>query len=387
MIREYSIAIYLTLFKLLFSMMNLLKLKNKIVFVSSFGDNVEFVANQIASRTDCKIIIVKGKKCSINPTTFPMVNFIPLESKNPFQFVRMIYHLATSKFVFVDNYFGFLAVTNFKKQVKCIQLWHAAGAIKRFGLENPSNVNRSTRAMKRFQQVYDRFDYVVSGSDKMATIFTKSFGMKNESRILKTGIPRTDFFFHQEKMDSIKGELRKRYPLIDKKKVILYAPTYRESDLTESRIALDLDMMYEHLREDYVILLKLHPAVLDKDKVKLPSFLINVSDYPNINHLLTITDILITDYSSIPMEFSYLEKPMIFYAYDLEEYEEERGFWEDYQKNIPGPIAFNTKEIIQLIKKDTFDLGKIKTYSEIWNQYSNGHSSENLLKALDITKV
>src|SRR5699024_6373229 len=124
-----------------------------------------------------------------------------------------------------------------------IQLWHAAGAIKRFGLEDPSNVNRSTSAMKRFQQVYDRFDYVVSGSDKMATIFMKSFGIKNESRILKTGIPRTDFFFHQEKMDSIKEDLRKRYPLIDKKKVILYAPTYRESDLTESRIALDLDMM------------------------------------------------------------------------------------------------------------------------------------------------
>ena len=363
--------------------MNQFKTKNKMVFVSSFGDNVEYVVNTaLATNSDCKLIILKGEKCRLQLSASSNVKIIPFESYNPFSFIQSIYHLATSKFVFVDNYFGFLAVTDFKQDVKCVQLWHAAGAIKRFGLKDPSNEHRSTRALKRFQRVYDRFDYVVVGSERMATIFTESFGIQNKKRLLKTGIPRTDFFFEQEKITTIKEELHTKYPLISNKKVILYAPTYRESDLQESTVALDFDKMYEELRQDYVVLLKLHPALHDPDKVKLPSFLLNVSDYPDINHLLTITDILITDYSSIPMEFSLLERPMIFFAYDLNDYEKERGFWENYEENIPGPIARTTEEVIKLIKQDDYDLSRVRAYSNTWNQYSKGNSSQKLLQAI-----
>ena len=383
MAREIIIFIYLTFFKCIFSLMNMFKTQNKMVFVSSFGDNVEYVVNTaLTNNSDCKIIILKGKKSRLQLFASSHVKIIPFESYNPFSFIQSIYHLATSRYVFVDNYFGFLAVTNFKQDVNCIQLWHAAGAIKRFGLKDPSNKHRSARAMKRFQKVYDRFDYVVVGSDNMASIFMESFGIKNEERLLKTGIPRTDFFFKQEKIATIKKRLHKKYPLINHKKVILYAPTYRESDLIESSLALDFDKMYEELRHDYVVLLKLHPALHDSDKVKLPSFLLNVSDYPDINHLLTVTDILITDYSSVPMEFSLLDRPMIFFAYDLKEYEQERGFWEDYEENIPGPIARTTEEVIELIKQDSFDLAKVSAYSNKWNQYSTGQSSERLLQAI-----
>src|SRR5699024_3626586 len=239
------------------------------------------------------------------------------ESNNPISFIASIFHLATSKIVFVDNYFGFLAATDFKKEVKVVQLWHAAGAIKKFGLQDPSIKQRSKRANERFKAVYSRFDHVVVGSYKMTHIFKESFGL-DESHFLPTGIPRTDFFFQVDKIEEKKQHLLKKYPVVEDKKVILYAPTFREDQLQAPEIVLNFEKMFEHLRKDYVILLKLHPAIADHTKVHIPSFVLNVSSYPNINHLLTITDILITDYSSIPVEFSLFGKPMIFYPYDLE---------------------------------------------------------------------
>jgi len=98
--------------------------------------------------------------------------------------------------------------------------------------------------------------------------------------------------------------------------------------------------------------------------------------------VLVGTDILITDYSSIPFEFSLLEKPMIFFAYDLDEYKETRGFGEDYEKLVPGPVVKDTDSVIEVIKQDQFDLGHVKAFAQEWNEYSNGDSSKRLIEAL-----
>ncbi len=93
----------------------------------------------------------------------------------------------------MDNYFGFLAAATFRKETICVQLWHAAGAVKKFGLKDPSIYYRTPRAQSRFQKVYDQQTHVVVGSEKMSEIFQQSFGIPAE-RILRTGIPRTGLF-------------------------------------------------------------------------------------------------------------------------------------------------------------------------------------------------
>jgi len=105
-----------------------------------------------------------------------------------------------------------------------------------------------------------------------------------------------------------------------------------------------------------------------------------------VNHLLLLTDILITDYSSIPFEFSLMEKPMIFYAYDLKEYTQIRGIQGEYRDIVPGPIARNTEDIIKYIQENSFDEITIKNYKNKWNKYSTGQSSVNLIKKLYKTK-
>ncbi|MCT2535127.1 CDP-glycerol glycerophosphotransferase family protein [Aquibacillus koreensis] len=381
MVRELVISSYLFIFRIFFNLFKLFPQKEKTTFVASFGDNIDYVIHELKQLNDDEIVILKKTSCRVDFSTDESQKVLDFETTNLIHFVQSIYHIATSKVVFIDNYFGFLSVTDFKPNVVCVQLWHAAGAIKQFGLLDPSIVNRSERARQRFIDVYSRFTYVVVGSEKMSSIFRSSFGVQNEN-ILRTGIPRTDFFFNKKLVNDIKHSLHESYPIINDKKVIMYAPTYRDSQLNSANIALEIETMYQELGDDYVLFLRLHPAIKGKFDNKYPEFVYDLSDYEDINHLLLVTDLLITDYSSIPFEYSLLGKPMIFFTYDLESYTNERGFWEDFESNLPGPIARTTEEVIQQIQSNQFDMDKVKAYANEWNRYSRGNSSQNIVKAV-----
>lgn len=381
MLRELAISLYLFVFQLIFNFFKLFPLQRKTVFVASLGHNALYTIQELEKQTDEKIVILKTTKCPVEFTKSGNRTVLTLKRTRPIHFLQSIYHLATSHRVFVDNYYGFLAGTNFKESVKCVQLWHAAGAIKQFGLKDLSIKDRPEKAYKRFYNVYKRFDHVVVGSDKMAVIFKEGFGL-NEDRILRTGIPRTDFFYDETIKNEAVHKLNKTFPTITDKKVLLYAPTYRDGELDSPELEIDLDKMYKHLKSDYVLFLRLHPAVNGTFENKYPGFVYNVSSYPDINELLVVTDLLITDYSSIPFEYALLKRPMIFYAYDLDAYAEKRGFWEIYEELVPGPIVKTTNELVEKIKYQQFDYNKIEQFSHTWNKYSLGHSSKRLIDVL-----
>lgn len=381
MVREIFVSLYLFVFRLLFDCFKLLPQKKKTIFVASFGVNILYTLKELEKQTDEKVVILKSSSCKINykeSSNRKQLNFNPV---NVLDWVQSIYHLATSRTIFVDNYYGFLAVTKFKKNATCIQLWHAAGAIKQFGLKDLSIENRPKKAYKRFKMVYQRFNYVVVGSENMADIFKEGFGISKQ-QILRTGIPRTDFFFDSKAKEEVSETLKLQFPIIKEKKVILYAPTYRDNEMNVTDLKMDIDIMYNELKDDYVLFLRLHPAVSATLDNNYPDFVFNVSTNYNINHLLVISDILISDYSSIPFEFSILNRPMIFFAYDIDEYAEKRGFWDNYDKLVPGPIVENTDDLIDVLKLDDFDMKQINDFSNEWNRYSDGRSSEHLIKVI-----
>jgi len=385
MAKELLIQVYLMIVKIIFNMFNLFPLKNKIAFVVSFGDNTQYVYEELRRKRVAFDVVFLCKGSSYKRfQQYEDAAIALIENKNPIDFLKSVYHLATSRYVIVDNYYGFLAATDFRPEVECIQLWHASGAIKKFGLEDASVQNRSPKAVKRFKDVYKRFDKVVVGSDVMGTYFMNAFGLKGEN-ILRTGIPRTDFFYNENEKENVFNRLTKENPLLWDKKVILYAPTYRDNELNEFQMELDLKKLYDELHEEYVVLLRLHPAIKNvPDYSKMyPNFVLNYSSpHYDINELLIVADILITDYSSISYEFSLLRKPMIFFAYDLAEYTRERGLWDRYENMVPGPVVANTEAIIDLIKENSFDMDMIEEYANKWNKYSKGHSSENLISYL-----
>lgn len=378
--REIAVAIYLFTFRLFFNLFKRFPLQQKTTFVASFGRNILYTMREVEKTTDHRIVILKVHPCNITFKKRPHRRIISFKIGNFLDWMESIYHLATSEKVIVDNYFGFLAVTDFKENVTCVQLWHAAGAIKQFGLRDLSIENRPPSAFRRFKAVYSRFDYVVIGSDKMAAIFKEGFGIK-EKQLLRTGIPRTDFFFDHENLEKAAQSLRRYFPIIDEKKVILYAPTYRDQELHVQELKMDIEKMYKYFHDDYVLFLSLHPAVKVDIENNHPDFAIDVTTY-NINHLLVIADVLISDYSSIIFEYSLFNKPMVFFAYDIDEYAEERGFWEVYEELVPGPVAYNMDDLVEVIKNEAYDMSGVREFSEEWNRYSKGRSSEQLVRVV-----
>ncbi len=381
MVRDLLVSMYLLTVRILFGVFKLSPQQRKTVFVSSFGDNILHTVEALRKQYSGNIVILKDGGCRYSYKEDSQTSVLSFDMKKPYAFILSIYHLATCEKVFVDNYFGFLAAADFRENVECIQLWHASGAVKRFGLKDPSILTRTKHANDRFRKVYSKFDHVVVGSEKMADIFKESFGL-SDTQILRTGVPRTDYFFKDEDNEDIKARMEKKHPRIKGKKVILYAPTFRDNKLTDPDIQLNLKLMYENLQEDYVLLMRLHPAIRTKFMNSYPNFIIDVSTGEKINELLMITDLLITDYSSIPYEFSLLNKPMIFYSYDLEDYSRARGFWEDYHSMVPGPVAYTSEEIIEIILNEPYDMNVVSQFAQDWNQYSKGQSSQQLIQAI-----
>jgi teichoic acid glycerol-phosphate primase len=379
MVRELGITFYLIAFKIIFNIFKAFPIQKKAAFVVSFADNSEYVYEEmLKQKVPYKSVFLKTKEVSLrlNKGNPKIIKFIP---SNPFTFIQSIYHLATSEVVFLDNYYGFLSTVTMKKQTQIIQLWHANGAIKKFGWEDPSNQFRNEGAKRRFLKVYDSFNKVVVGSDYMTNIFMNAFQVSKD-RILRIGVPRTDFFFNSSNNSQATSRVEKHYPEIKEKKVVLYAPTFREfkGELKPFELNIDISNFQKTLGDEYILLLRLHPSMNSHIKTSYPS-IINVSSYPYINDLLLTTDILITDYSSIPFEFCLLKRPIIFFPFDLEEYKKERGFWCDFFELAPGPVVFNSEDLIKQITELSNNTHSMFSFSSSWNKYNNGNASKNLV--------
>jgi CDP-ribitol ribitolphosphotransferase len=163
------------------------------------------------------------------------------------------------------------------------------------------------------------------------------------------------------------ARVRAAWPLPAGKKVILYAPTFRGETVRRARYAdlLDLDAMHRALGADHVLLLKLHPFIRDAVAIpeELRGFVIDASSAPDVNELMLVSDVLVTDYSSVIYEFSLLGRPIIFLAPDEGAYDQERGFYFDFRAEAPGPIVDSTAEVAALIRAHDFDLDRIRAFA------------------------
>lgn len=376
--KKIAIYIYMLAVKVVGGLARLFPMQQKVVFLISFEENPAAIIKQMEldKFTPNTIVFYDPR---INVTNISR-DFLKLKPKNVAQFIPLMFHLNTAKVVVTDNYFVELAGAEWRKGASCIQIWHANGALKKFGWEDKAAQKRTTADKKRFQAVYQRFTNVVVGSDEMALIFQKSF-LLDEKQLLKIGVPRTDYFFDKEKLKANYDWTFQSLNLSNKKQ-LLYAPTFRDDELQNTSLHLDIAEMERALGEEYQLILKLHPSI-SNDLEKLDSdFVVYVDKETPIETLLPVVDILITDYSSIPFEFALLEKPMIFYTYDLQAYDKARGLSDGFLETIPGQPVFTTTELIEEIKKGSFDLEKVRQFATKWNKYSDGSSSLRFVSLL-----
>lgn len=248
----------------------------------------------------------------------------------------------------------------------------------------------SARYKRNFNRETDKWDYLIAPNQYSSDIFRRAFWFDNT--MLQTGYPRNDILTNYNDAETIKKLKRKVY-LPTNKKVILYAPTWRDDEYYKIGkykfdLTLDLHRMKEQFGDEYIILLRMHYVVASNmDLTDLEGFAYDVSGYSDISELYLMSDILITDYSSVFFDYANLKRPILFYTYDIEKYQGQlRGFYIDMETELPGPLLMTNDDIIDAIENIDEVNEKYKDrYEEFHDKFcswDDGKSSEKVVDAV-----
>lgn len=310
--------------------------------------------------------------------------------ENGRKFVREI---ADAKAVFLSTSNFFLSGFDLRPETKLIQLWHGVGTFKKIGFStvNSKGFGLSESERKKID-LYRNYDYVTIAAESQLPIFEEALRIPASSgKLAPIGVSRTDVFYDQEYIQHTHERFLKAMPQIEGKKIILYAPTFRgRTAKAKAPDRLDIAKMAERLSDDYVLLIKHHglahniPDIPEEYKDK---FAFDARDHKNfgIERWLSEADILITDYSSVAFEFALKEKPMIFFCYDLEEYVEERGLYNDFETFVPGPVVKTTDEICDYIEHidERFDKQRVIDFKRDQVGACDGHATERTIELIE----
>ena len=248
------------------------------------------------------------------------------------------YYLAVGKY-FVNNVNFHDEYEKRNGQIE-IQTMHGT-PLKTLGLDVPGELDDSV-AREKFLRRCDRWNYLVVQSHKASEITASCYAFKKN--FLRTGYPRNDILFEKNNINDIQ-KIKEKLSLPLDKKVIMYAPTWRRRNYFD--IHMDLEDMKKTLGDDYILLLRIHPfAYAGFDESILNDFIYNFSTYESIEELYLISDVVITDYSSVMFDYTILNRPILFYTYDIQEYRDFlRGFNFDFEKEAPGPLLETYEEL------------------------------------------
>ncbi len=295
--------------------------------------------------------------------------------------IALIKDIATARCVFMDEATHIFAKIKLRHETKLVQLWHGCGAFKKFGYSvSDGKFGASQRAKTRYP-VHTNYTLATVSSKEVTPHFEEAMNLKNKGIVCATGVSRTDIFYDKEFISSSREKLLNILPEAKEKKIILYAPTFRGN--VESAIApdeLDISKMQECLSNEYILIIKHHPLVKERPSVT-DGFAYDFSDKMSAEELICVSDICISDYSSLIFEYSLFEKPMIFFAYDLKEYFDERGFYYDYEELTPGPVFKTTEEIIEYINdiENNFDKNIVISFREKFMSACDGKATERII--------
>lgn len=264
--------------------------------------------------------------------------------------LRGMYHLRTAGLFVVDNAYLPVHVAPHRAGTTVVQVWHAAGALKRFGVDT---ARPPTEPERTFLHRY--YDWVVTTGEASRAPWAAALRTVPE-RVIPLGTPRTDFFFDAAAMAAARERLVAAYPALAGRRVVLYAPTFRGRGKNKRpAVGLDAARLRAALPADHLLVLKSHPNLSPVD-IPTSGYDVIVDPGSEINDLLALTDILVTDYSSSIFEYALLRRPLVLLAGDLADYEMDPGLYVDYRAEMIGTQVVDTDGVIAAILEERFDL-------------------------------
>ena len=288
--------------------------------------------------------------------------------------VRGMYHLQTARLFVVDNAYLPVHVAPHRAATTVVQVWHAAGALKRFGLDSKTPLAEPERTF-----LHRYYDAVVVGGEWTRTPYARALRTPLD-RVLALGSARTDFFFDERALDDARARVLVDHPTLAGRRVVLYAPTFRGRGVAKYAAAgLDAAKLRAALPPDVALVLKTHPN-LDPAATSAAGYDVVAEPTREINELLALADVLITDYSSSVVEFALLHRPIVLLVGDLAEYEVDPGLYLDYPTEMIGTQVVDTDGVIAAIAADRFDLGGYDAFIERQLGASRGGASDRFVE-------
>jgi CDP-glycerol glycerophosphotransferase (TagB/SpsB family) len=284
--------------------------------------------------------------------------------------VRATYHVRTAGLVVVDNAWLPIHVAPHGSRTTVVQVWHAAGALKRFGYDTVEAPHEPERTfLHRF------YDWVVTSGEASREPWSRALRTPME-RVVALGAARTDGFFDAAAVEAVRARVVAAHPPLAGRRVITYAPTFRGRGRGKRpAIGLDAARLRAALGPGDVLVLKSHPN-LDPGLVDRAGFDVVVDPAEDMNDLLLATDILVTDYSSSIFEWALLRRPLVLLVPDLADYERDPGLYLDYRTEMIGTQVATTDEVATAIREDRFDLTPYGAFVARHLGASDGRSSE-----------
>ena len=302
-------------------------------------------------------------------------------------YITFVKDLATARYLILADICDAVDCLPKRDGTVVLNTWHGCGAFKKFGYSTAEKIFGGNAEQKSKYHHYRNCDIVTVSSPEICWAYEEAMNLHN-GQIEALGVSRTDVFYDDEYIKRGKEKVLNAVPEIGDRKIIVYAPTFRgRVRQAAGPNELDIEALQSALGDEYYLLIKHHPFVNKPPAIPETAegvFATDVSRILNIDELLCAADICISDYSSLIFEYSILNRPMIFFAYDLDEYFDWRGFYYDYYELAPGPICKTTDQIISYIENldEEFDLEKVKAFNSKFMSSCDGNSTQRIMDRL-----
>lgn len=286
--------------------------------------------------------------------------------------IRRVLIISEASVLVVDTSFRYVSQLPISLKTRVVYCGHGGGAYKKMGFAALQQ-NSSRMEKIRVKRINGKYSYILCSSEKIINFITENYKLPS-SRILPFGIPRTDILYNMD-VNATKEEFFKIYPECKDRKLVLYAPTFRTKN--GSRVGsffLEDDELPNDFFKEYCLLFRKHPSLKN---ISIPSRWIDVSSLrPEI--CLAVSDLLVSDYSSIIFDYSFFHRPVFLLAPDTEEYKRtQRELWFSPRELVGEMYCKSTKEFLQKLKD--------AQPCNLWERFMDacdGHSSERISRWL-----
>ena len=360
-----AIYIFKIILRFIYFFMKLLHINNKkITFISRQSDEITLDFRLLKEEIE-----KRDKSIEMSFICKRMKKSVIELFKYFFSILRQMHAIATSKVVVIDSYCIPVSVLKHKKDTYILQIWHSIGKIKKSGYQTLDTSSGRSSAVAKAMNMHKNYDAIIASSPVFDKFYEEGFNVAND-KLLHYGLPRIDYLLDNEQ--KIKKDIYQVYPEFKNKKIVLYTPTFRTYDVDGLDKLLD-----QYNPDDFVLIVKCHP----NQKLNNTNSNFYICNEFKSADLLTISDYVITDYSSIALEAAVLNKKVLFYVYDYDKYMMDNGLNIDFYKILPSCSSKNIKDLFKIIKTDKYDN---KSYQNFRKKYLPKELGSSTKKITDL---